>query len=131
MIAVENLNVFFGRGRTRNHREKNLTYILVSHDLAVVSHMCNRLLVMNRGKTVETITRSQLRSGRISEKYTKQLLVAGKGYDRAAVGSVPGFPLTLCQRLFGNYGPDTGLFFNPENKSCALFALETVLSPKL
>lgn len=91
MIAVENLNVFFGRGRTRNHREKNLTYILVSHDLAVVSHMCNRLLVMNRGKTVETITRSQLRSGRISEKYTKQLLVAGKGYDRAAVDQFQDF----------------------------------------
>ena len=72
-------------------REKNLTYILVSHDLAVVSHMCNRLLVMNRGKTVETITRSQLRSGTISEKYTKQLLVAGKGYDRAAVDQFQDF----------------------------------------
>lgn len=66
-------------------KEKKLTYVLVSHNLAVVSHMCNRLLVMNRGKIVETITRSQLQNSRISEKYTKQLLIAGKGYDRAAI----------------------------------------------
>ena len=72
-------------------REKNLTYILVSHDLAVVSHMCNRLLVMNRGKTVETITRNQLKSGAISEKYTTQLLVAGKGYDRTAIDQFQDF----------------------------------------
>ncbi|NDY71493.1 ABC transporter ATP-binding protein [Desulfobacter hydrogenophilus] len=72
-------------------RGKKLTYILVSHDLAVVSHMCNTLLVMNRGKTVETITRDQLKSGAISEKYTKQLLVAGKGYDRAAIDQFQDF----------------------------------------
>ena len=66
-------------------REKNLTYILVSHDLAVVSHMCNTLLVMNRGKAVETLTRDQLQNGAITEVYTRQLLVAGKGYDRTAI----------------------------------------------
>lgn len=66
-------------------REKNLTYLLVSHDLAVVSHMCNTLLVMNRGQAVETITRSRLKRGSVNEEYTKQLLVAGKGYDRSAI----------------------------------------------
>lgn len=72
-------------------KEKNMTYILVSHDLAVVCHMCNRLLVMNRGKPVETMTRSQLKSGAISEKYTKQLLIAGKGYDRTAIDQFQDF----------------------------------------
>ena len=72
-------------------REKKLTYILVSHDLAVVSHMCNTLMVMNRGKTVETITRDQLKNGAIQEKYTKQLLVAGKGYDRTAIDQFQDF----------------------------------------
>jgi peptide/nickel transport system ATP-binding protein len=66
-------------------REKKLTYILVSHDLAVVSHMCNTLLVMNRGKAVETLTRDQLQNGAITEVYTRQLLLAGKGYDRTAI----------------------------------------------
>ncbi len=72
-------------------RRKKLTYILVSHNLAVVSHMCNKLLVMNRGQAVETITRSRLKSGTITEKYTKQLLVAGKGYDRTAIDQFEDF----------------------------------------
>lgn len=66
-------------------RERQLTYVLVSHDLAVVSHMCDTICVMNRGAIVETIDRQQLQSGLLQEKYTRQLLVASKGYDRAAI----------------------------------------------
>jgi peptide/nickel transport system ATP-binding protein len=47
--------------------------------------MCNTLLVMNRGKAVETLTRDQLQNGAITEVYTRQLLLAGKGYDRTAI----------------------------------------------
>ncbi len=72
-------------------RERQLTYILVSHDLAVVSHMCHAILVMNRGKTVETITRKQLKNGELREEYTRQLLVAGKGYNRAAIDQFQDF----------------------------------------
>ena len=72
-------------------REKKLTYILVSHDLAVVCHMCDTLLVMNRGKAVETLTRSRLKTGSIREKYTAQLLVAGRGYDRTAIDQFKDF----------------------------------------
>jgi len=66
-------------------KERNLTYILVSHDLAVVFHMCDKISVMNRGETVEILQRSQLQSGQIREEYTKQLLTASKGYDRQAI----------------------------------------------
>jgi len=66
-------------------RERNLTYLLVSHDLAVVSHMCKNISVMNRGKTVEIITRKQLQSGELKEPYTRQLFIASKGYDRTAI----------------------------------------------
>ena len=65
--------------------ERNLTYILVSHDLAVVSHMCNNISVMNRGETVEIITRDQLQSGELRKRYTKQLFTASKGYNREAI----------------------------------------------
>src|SRR5436190_14934116 len=34
-------------------RERNLTYVFVSHDLAVVSHMCGRVGVMRSGKLLE------------------------------------------------------------------------------
>jgi peptide/nickel transport system ATP-binding protein len=65
--------------------ERSLTYVLVSHDLAVVSHMCDHILVMNHGRKVEEITRDQLQDGDLSNQYTRQLLIASKGYDRAAI----------------------------------------------
>ena len=71
--------------------ERNLTYILVSHDLAVVSHMCSTISVMNHGETVEIITREQLQDGNLHEHYTKQLLTASKGYDRAAIDQFQDF----------------------------------------
>ncbi len=72
-------------------RDRNLTYVLVSHDLAVVSHMCDKISVMNRGETVEIISREQLGSGELQHKYTRQLLLASKGYDRAAIDQFQDF----------------------------------------
>ena len=59
--------------------------MLVSHDLAVVSHMCDRLVVMQHGRLVETLQIEQLRNFTPEHPYTSQLLRASKGYDRAAV----------------------------------------------
>ena len=72
-------------------QERNLTYVLVSHDLAVVSHMCDTISVMNRGETVEIITRKQLQNGTLKEQYTRQLLVASKGYNREAINQFQDF----------------------------------------
>jgi peptide/nickel transport system ATP-binding protein len=69
----------------RLKRERELTYILVSHNLAVVAHMCGRLMVMNHGAVVEELGVEQLRGRAPEHPYTKQLLVASLGYDRAAV----------------------------------------------
>jgi putative ABC transport system ATP-binding protein len=66
-------------------QEFNLTYILVSHDLAVVGQMCNRLLLMRKGEIVEQADAAQLAAGNLTHPYSKQLLVASKGYDRAAI----------------------------------------------
>lgn len=71
--------------------EHNLTYVLVSHDLAVVSHMCDTISVMNRGETVEILNREQLQSGELKKKYTRQLLLASKGYDRGAIDQFEDF----------------------------------------
>jgi len=71
--------------------ERNLTYILVSHDLAVVSHMCDTISVMSRGETVEIISRKQLQEGTLKHHYTRQLLLASKGYDRAAIDQFQDF----------------------------------------
>jgi peptide/nickel transport system ATP-binding protein len=71
--------------------ERNLTYVLVSHDLAVVSHMCDQISVMSQGATVEKISREQLQSGDLKKRYTKQLLTASKGYDRDAIDQFQDF----------------------------------------
>ena len=65
--------------------QRDLTYVLVSHDLAVVSHMCDNVLVMNRGQMVERITKKQLQKSTPKHEYTRQLLLASKGYDRTAI----------------------------------------------
>ncbi len=50
-----------------------LTLVLVSHDLSVVRHMCDRVLVMNGGEVVEEgPTRELFRSPR--HPYTRLLL---------------------------------------------------------
>ena len=41
--------------------ERGLTYILVSHDLSVVGHMCDELAVMNHGAVVEELNVEQLK----------------------------------------------------------------------
>jgi peptide/nickel transport system ATP-binding protein len=79
-IQAEVLNLLQGI-----RQERKLTYLLVSHNLAVVSHMCDTICVMNHGAIVETMDRQQLQSGQLREKYTRQLLLASKGYNRAAI----------------------------------------------
>ena len=69
-------------------RSRGLTYLLVSHDLAVVSHLCQELAVMNGGAIVEQLTVERLRAGETDNPYTRQLLVSSKGYDRAAVARI-------------------------------------------
>jgi len=60
-----------------------LTYLLVSHDLAVVAHMCPQIAVMRQGKILEMITRDILNEERqAAHPYTQGLIVASKGYDR-------------------------------------------------
>jgi ABC-type dipeptide/oligopeptide/nickel transport system ATPase subunit len=63
--------------------EHGLTFMLVTHNLAVVAHMCDRLAVMNAGRIVEEMTVAELRRGEARQAYTLQLLNASLGYDRA------------------------------------------------
>ncbi|MEZ5647747.1 MAG: ABC transporter ATP-binding protein [Alphaproteobacteria bacterium] len=66
-------------------QELGLTYILVSHDLGVVAHMCDRLAVMQHGRIVEELTAQTLAARNPTHPYTQQLLVASLGYDRAKI----------------------------------------------
>ena len=63
-------------------RRRNLTFIMVSHDLAVVTHLCERLLVMQRGQTVEVLAATDLAARRVSQPYTLSLMQASSGFRR-------------------------------------------------
>jgi peptide/nickel transport system ATP-binding protein len=76
-IQAEVLNLL-----DRIRGERGLTYILVSHDLAVVAHMCERLMVMQHGLAVEELTRAGLQSRQAAQTYTRDLLTASEGYRR-------------------------------------------------
>jgi len=56
-------------------RKKNLTYLFISHDLGVVRHICDRVLVMYLGRPVELAPVEQLIKNP-QHPYTKVLLSA-------------------------------------------------------
>jgi len=56
-------------------QELNLTYIFISHDLAVIKHISDRIMVMNKGRIVETGYPDNIFSNP-KEAYTKKLLAA-------------------------------------------------------
>jgi peptide/nickel transport system ATP-binding protein len=70
-IQAEILNLL-----NRLRRELSLTFVIVSHDLAVISYMCDRLAVMRNAQMVETLTREALRAREINSEYTRALVAA-------------------------------------------------------
>ncbi len=62
------------------HVERGLTYLMVSHDFAVIAHICERVAVMNGGRIVEILNRQEIREGNAREDYTRKLFEASRGY---------------------------------------------------
>lgn len=56
-------------------RDLGMSYLFISHDMAVINHMCERIAVMFKGKIVETGTRDEV-INRPKHKYTQSLLSA-------------------------------------------------------
>ena len=77
-VQAEILNLL-----ARLRQSYSLTSILVSHDLAVAAHLCNRIAIMQLGRLVEIISAADLRSGQVSSAYTRQLIAASRGFTRA------------------------------------------------
>ena len=79
-VQAEILNLL-----VRLRKERGFTYVLVTHDLSIISHMCERLIVMNVGRVVEAMPVTALRDRTPENPYTQQLLQASLGYDRKVV----------------------------------------------
>ena len=61
---------------------RGLTFLMVSHDLAVVTHLCQRLMVMQRGRAVEFVNADDLAAQRVAAEYTLALMKASAGFSR-------------------------------------------------
>ena len=72
----------------RQHRERQLTMVLVSHNLAVVGFLCSRVGVMKSGEIVEELEIDAIRAQQVRHDYTRSLLLASGGYRRSAVDAL-------------------------------------------
>ncbi|MCP8884362.1 ABC transporter ATP-binding protein [Devosia sp. XJ19-1] len=63
----------------RLRREQGLTFLLVTHNLPVVSFLCDRLAVMKQGRVVEIADVAQLKAGDLKQPYSRELLAATEG----------------------------------------------------
>ena len=77
-IQAEILNLL-----SRLRKAYSLTIVLVSHDLAVVAHLCQRIAIMQQGKLTEVINAADLRKGIAQQAYTRQLIESSRGFTRA------------------------------------------------
>ena len=78
-VQAEILNLL-----ARLRQSYSLTSILVSHDLAVVAHLCDRIAIMQLGRLVEVISADNLRTGNVSADYTRKLIAASQGFTRVS-----------------------------------------------
>ncbi|ODT66709.1 MAG: ABC transporter [Pelagibacterium sp. SCN 63-23] len=63
----------------RLRREQGLTFLMVTHNLPVVSFLCDRLAVMRHGRIVEVADVTQLKAAALREPYSQELLAATEG----------------------------------------------------
>ncbi len=68
----------------RLRTERGLTFLMVSHDLAVIDHMCDRLMVMQHGRAVEELSREDLSGAKMKTPYARSLFDASA--DRMLTG---------------------------------------------
>ena len=83
-VQAEILNLLKELQETRG-----LTYLMVSHDLGVISHMCRRTAVMQGGRLVEQLSIDDLRRGAARNPYTQRLLAASEAYGESAITPIP------------------------------------------
>ncbi|WP_266064278.1 ABC transporter ATP-binding protein [Brucella intermedia] len=77
-------------------QELRLTYLFISHDLAVVRHVCDRIAVMSKGRIVELADVETIYTN-ASDPYTRELIAAsfheprkGASLARRLVHTIPG-----------------------------------------
>ncbi|WP_113867550.1 ABC transporter ATP-binding protein [Brenneria salicis] len=63
-------------------QQEKLTYLLVTHDLGVIAHLCDRVAVMQYGRILETLETGDLTRDTTKNAYTTMLVDASRQYSR-------------------------------------------------
>ncbi len=82
-VQAEILNLLFDL-----QKEEGLTYLMVTHDLGVIAHLCQRVAVMKFGNILETLETDALLRGDIAQDYTRVLVDASRDYSREMAAKV-------------------------------------------
>ena len=80
------------------------TVLLISHDIGVISAICDRVVVMYAGRVVEQLSVEALRDGRAHHPYTQALLAATPtvhGDPDRPLAPIPGRPPQPSRRPVG------------------------------
>ena len=64
------------RGFRRINQEEGTAMLFISHDIAVVADLCDRVLVMRDGAIVEELPAARLAAGDVEHEYTRALIAA-------------------------------------------------------
>ncbi len=75
-VQAEILNLL-----NRLREERGFTYIMVTHDLAVVDHMCDRFAVMLHGEVTEVLPRAAIPGNGATHPYARELIAASLEYE--------------------------------------------------
>lgn len=75
-VQAEILNLL-----ARLREERGFTYIMVTHDLAVVDHMCDRFAVMLHGEITEVLPRTAIPGNGATHPYARDLIAASLEYE--------------------------------------------------
>lgn len=74
----------------RLRRELRLALLLITHDLAVVAQVANRVAVMYAGRVVEEGPAREVLGGKARHPYTQGLLAASPSLARGKLTPIPG-----------------------------------------
>lgn len=94
-------------------KEFNLTYLFISHDLRIIKHFCDRVMVMYLGNVVELGTREAIYEKR-RHPYTKALLSAIPNIKSKDQGK----RILLTGDIPSPVNPPAGCPFHPRCGSC-------------
>ena len=72
-------------------KESSLTYLMVTHDLGVIAHLCQKVAVMQYGKILETLSVDALVNGEAKTPYTQMLVNASRQYTREMAREVAAY----------------------------------------